>query len=133
MEVAQQADDAIKVYLTGSQRLDRAAAAYVVGEKKLPYRDELINMLGDSNKQVQQMARRSLILLANFAVAKQNEPAKVTGSRVRDLVKIGPSGTAHWEVDMASKKWRAWWDKNDPDQERLKNAVKEVLLRTTEK
>jgi hypothetical protein len=79
------------------------------------------------------MARRSLILLANFAVAKQDEPAKTTGSRVRDLVKIGPSGMAHWEVDMASKKWRTWWQKNDPDQEHLKSAVKEVLLRTADK
>lgn len=132
-QIAQESDESVKAYLTSDKKLDRAAAAYVVGEKKLALREELITMLGDSDKQVQQMARRSLILLANFAVADKGEPGKTTASRVRDLIKIGPSSRAHWDVDAASKKWRTWWDQNDPNQERLKSAVLSVTGSSSEK
>ncbi len=41
----------------------RFAAAYVVGEKKVPLAREMIQMLNDNNVPVQQASRRSLILL----------------------------------------------------------------------
>src|SRR5579871_6755082 len=98
-QISCEKDDAVKAYLTSKNQEDRAAAAYVIGEKKLPFRNELITALGDSNKLTQQAARRSLILLANFAVTMQGEATKATSTRVRELTKIGPNSRAQWDVD----------------------------------
>ena len=109
----------------------RFAAAYVIGEKKVPLPKTLIQTLTDKNLDVQQVARRSLILLACYATMKQ--PDETTAGQkaaereiekqVKSLLKLGPpSTTSKQSIANASRKWTEWWDKNDPDLEKLKTA-----------
>jgi hypothetical protein len=102
----------------------RFGAAFVIGEKKLPLPHELIAVLGDRNLDVQQAARRSLILLANRAIEKPKEPRVTTASRVSKLLKLGPNPTSSKKaVEAAVKKWRDWWEQNDADLGKLRNPL----------
>jgi hypothetical protein len=110
----------------------RFAAAYVVGEKKVPLPQELIALLSDRNQDVQQVARRSLILLAYQATAKKTpgqSPAKEAAaakSQVTRLLKLGPSPTTNKSsVASATKRWKEWWEQNDPELEKLRASGQE--------
>ena len=111
----------------------RFAAAYVVGDKKIPIPRALIGVLGDASEDVQQMARRSLILLGTFATtpqpteestAAQKAAKREVEKQVNRLVKLGPTPTkSKAAIASASKKWTDRWDKNDPELEKLKAAA----------
>ncbi len=86
-------------------------------------------MLSDRNLDVQQVARRSLILLAYQATAKKTPdqtPAKEAAAaktQVNRLLKLGPSPTKNkYTIASATKRWKEWWEQNDPELEKLKAA-----------
>jgi hypothetical protein len=105
----------------------RYTAAYVVGEKKVPLANELIELLKDRNTDVQQMARRSLILLACQANSKNvdnQKPSTPLRNQVNRLIKYGPNPTSSKRsVETASKRWTEWWEDNDPELENLRAAL----------
>jgi hypothetical protein len=114
----------LKKTLQDKQPERRYAAAYVIGEKKVPLPQELIELLSDGNADVQQMARRSLILLAcqaNSQTIPNDKPSSTLRTQVNKLVKFGPNPTAKKKgIQTASQKWTDWWEQNDPDLEKLK-------------
>jgi hypothetical protein len=68
------------------QSAARSAAKY------LSLGEDLIGLLGDSNRDVADAAHQSLITISGGA-------------------DYGPSSSAKTDVDAARKKWQAWWDK----------------------
>ncbi len=126
--LAKQDESTLKDSLKSDKIATRFAAAFVVGEKKTPLPQELIDMLGDKNLDVQQMARRSLILLGCHATVKSKTGQAVPSasayqSQVNRLLKLGPTpSTAKWRIETATQKWKEWWAQNDPELEKLKNA-----------
>jgi hypothetical protein len=102
----------------------RFGAAFVIGEKKLPMPHEMISVLGDRNLDVQQAARRSLVLLANRAMEKPKERQPTIAQRVNGLLKLGPTPTSNKKaIETATQKWGDWWEKNDPDLGKLRNPL----------
>jgi hypothetical protein len=132
-EVSRQDESTLRQTLKSDKVEMRFAAAYVVGDKKIPIPQPLIDTLGDSNEDVQQMARRSLVLLGCYATTKQptdettsaqKAAAREVEKQVNRLIKLGPSPTkSKTLIASASKKWTDWWEKNDPHLEKLKAAV----------
>jgi hypothetical protein len=107
-------EEQLRPLLKGEKVEARIAAAYVVGENKVPLPRELIDCLSDANLDVQQMARRSLILLACRATGP-SKPCPELRSQVLTLVKLGPEPTADKKlITSAAEKWHAWWGLNDP-------------------
>ena len=101
--------------LLKSEKADvRFAASYVVGEKKVPLPRDVIALLSDSSLEVQQVSRRSLILLACYATGPRKSCTELT-RQVNSLLKLGPEPTLNKTlIARASAKWNAWWDQNDP-------------------
>jgi len=110
----------LKQWLKSDRGDLRLAAAYAIGEKKTPLPKELIELLSDPNPNVQQSARRSLILLGCHATCVKNkEPSPAT--QVNRLLKLGPVPTTNQGViAKAVQKWSDWWAQNDPELKRLK-------------
>jgi hypothetical protein len=112
----------IKGLLKNSNVEVRFAAAYVVGEKKVPLPREMIGLLQDANVSVQQASRRSLILLACHATGPK-KPCEQLTRQVNSLLKVGPEPTAKQKaLTKAVDKWTTWWDENDPQLLKLVNA-----------
>jgi hypothetical protein len=91
--------------------MTRFAAAYVVGDKGLPWADELITLVRDRDPLVRQAARRGLVMLSNqVANARQtNQP----GTKAR-AVDFGPTPNAatpgSWAT--AAQQWQRWLNQN---------------------
>lgn len=68
----------------------RAAAAGIVGDKKLPYAGQLIDLVADADSRVAQAARQALV--------------RITGQD------FGPDDTADAAArSAAAQRWRVWW------------------------
>jgi hypothetical protein len=117
----------LKTQLKSPRATVRFAAAYVVGENKVPLPHELIDLFNDSSVEVQQASRRSLILLACRATGPRKLCAELR-SQVKTLLKLGPEPTKNKKlVDKASNKWHTWWDDNDPSLLKLATANQKLV------
>ncbi len=86
-----QSPTALKVLLKHDSPVVRAAAARTVGSKRLRYGDELIALLTDDDRSVQQAAHAALVQIAGG----------------RDF---GPRpGASFGDRNTAAQKWRQWW------------------------
>lgn len=96
-------------------------AAYVVGDRRLPWHNDLITLLADASDPVRQAARRGLIILS-FLTLNPDE-AKQIGAAVRNKhpvplerlnapVDFGPPPEAAKAAQKkAQEQWREWWAK----------------------
>lgn len=92
--LARQPASTIKEKLADKRPEVRSAAAWVVADRRLPYGDELIEMLSDKDMDVGQAARQALNRLAGGDTD------------------YGPNrGATDAERAMAIKQWREWWTK----------------------
>jgi len=99
----------------------RFAAAYAVGEKRLPWHKELIAALTDPSPAVRQAARRGLIILSFLALnpeeaaliaSSRPAPAATPLERLKRPVDFGPAPTAGRAAQTrAAQQWTDWWDK----------------------
>jgi hypothetical protein len=113
--------DELKVALESSAIDRRYMAAFVVGDRRLPWHDKLIQMLSDSSDLVRQSARRGLIILAFLAL--NPDEAKLIASptpsrpptpleKLNPPVDFGPWPNASKEDQKkAVKEWTDWWAK----------------------
>ncbi len=125
-------EEQLRPLLKGQKAEARIAAAYVVGENKVPLPHELIDLLSDANLDVQQVARRSLILLACRATGP-SKPCAELRTQVLTLLKFGPEPTADKKlITKAAVKWHAWWRANDPVLVKLKKANQKAAAERTE-
>src|SRR5262249_53389575 len=107
-------EEQLRALLKSEKADERFAASYVVGEKKVPLTRDVIALLSDSSLEVQQVSRRSLILLACHATGPRKPCTELT-RQVNNLLKFGPEPTFNKAlIARASAKWSIWWDKNDP-------------------
>jgi hypothetical protein len=107
---AQQSDADLRAGLKSDRAESRFAAAFVIGEKGLPFADDLIASLNDRNPLVRQAARRSLVLLSYHIDAAKKANRK--GAKPK-AVDFGPGPAASprdWTT--SAKKWKAWMDQN---------------------
>jgi hypothetical protein len=92
--LARQPVSTIKDKLADKRPEVRSAAAWVVADRRLPYGDELIEMLSDKDMDVAQAARQALNRLAGGDTD------------------YGPNrGATDAERAEAIKQWREWWAK----------------------
>ena len=77
-----QSEAELKAALKGDNAEKRFMAAFVVGDRRLPWQKDLIPLLTDANDPVRQAARRGLIILS-FLVLNPDE-AKWLGSAIRN-------------------------------------------------
>jgi hypothetical protein len=118
--------------LKGEKAEVRFAAAYVVGENKVPLPSELIDLLSDANLDVQQVARRSLILLACRATGP-SKPCAELRTQALSLLKLGPEPTADKKlITRAAEKWHVWWGDNDPVLLKLATANQKAVAERAE-
>jgi hypothetical protein len=94
----------------------------VIGEKRIPWTNNLIELLTDEIAAVRQAARRSLIILSFLAL--NPEEAKLIASPVPNRkpkpltqlnlpVDFGPTPSAKRDKQVvAAAKWREWWNKH---------------------
>jgi hypothetical protein len=107
-------EEQLTALLKSEKAEERFAASYVVGENKAPLPREVITLLGDSSIEVQQVSRRSLILLACHAAGPRKSCTQLT-QQVNSLLKLGPVPTKNKQlIARASARWNSWWDHNDP-------------------
>jgi len=98
---------AVKAALKSVRAESRWAGARVVGLQNLPLRDELIQLLTDSNAHVRQAARQGLVELSTTALRAKS--AERTSSVKR--VDYGPALQAGPAAQRtAARKWRTWWE-----------------------
>ena len=99
-------------------------AAYVVGERRLRWPQELIPLLDDPIDLIRQSARRSLIILS-FLELNPEEAALIAApvpgrpptplAHLKQPVDFGPAfGAAKAVRKSAMEKWTAWWAERDP-------------------
>ena len=112
---AYQADEeTLRAALTSKSGAERFAAAYVIGERQLPWQSDLIERLTDSRQEVRMAARRSLILLSYFALQPEasasNSESDNQTSGPPQIVDFGPKPAAGVAAQKdAAKKWTEWW------------------------
>ena len=104
----------------------RFAAAYAVGERRLPWHKELIARLTDRSPAVRQAARRGLIILS-FLALNPEEAALIASPRpgrpptpleqLKRPADFGPTPTAGRAAQTrAAQQWAEWWDKQERPQ-----------------
>jgi HEAT repeat protein len=113
--------DELKLALESSSVERRYMAAFVVGDRRLPWHDRLIRMLTDSSDLVRQSARRGLIILSFLAL--NPDEAKLIASpvpsrpptpleKLNPPVDFGPWPEASKDAQKkAVKDWTDWWAK----------------------
>jgi hypothetical protein len=109
-------EDTLRAALSSKTSAERLAAAYVVGERQLPWTSELIDRLTDTNTLVRQAARRSLVILSYFALL-ESEPVNLSSAdntpRKNVIVDFGPKPTADATArEQAVTQWKDWWDQH---------------------
>jgi HEAT repeat protein len=106
-------EDTLRSELKSKDPRKRFAAAYVIGERQLPWHGELTERLSDPNDYVRQAARRSLILLSFLELQQQaidilSDDEKY--ARRVAVVDFGPRpGAKPHAQQEAAKKWQEWW------------------------
>ncbi len=109
-------EDTLRTALSSKSSTERLAAAYVVGERLLPWSGELIDRLTDTNPLVRQAARRSLIILSHCTLVDEATQRVLAGERptVRRLIAdFGPRPNADKAAqEKAAKDWDDWWQKH---------------------
>ena len=114
-------DDELRCNLKSRSAEERFVAAYVIGEKRLPWPEDLIPLLTDEAGAVRQAARRSLIILS-FLALNPDEARLIAShvpyrkpkplSQLKPAVDFGPTPTAKKDARaLAAAKWREWWSK----------------------
>ncbi len=89
----------------------RFAAAIVVGDKKLPFTSDLIELLKDSDAMVTQAARRSLVVLSYHIDAAKK--AKYKGFKPQ-AVDYGPQPTASkTSKNTSATRWKDFMTRNE--------------------
>jgi hypothetical protein len=114
---AYQADEVtLRAALRSKSGAERFAASYIVGERLLPWQDELIDQLTDPSDIVRQAARRSLVMLSFFTLRGEratpgaDNPAGEKGTEKPSVVDFGPKAHSDKPArEEAAKKWRTWW------------------------
>jgi len=97
-ELADKGPDALKAALHDPKPEKRLLAALTVGKHGPPLTDELIELLTDSNSQVRQAARHSLV--------------RINTKAGRRSVDFGPAPDAYQSAQKAAaKKWRTWFER----------------------
>jgi HEAT repeat protein len=115
-------EDELKVAFESSMVEKRYMAAFVVGDRRLPWHDRLIRLLTDPSDLVRQSARRGLIILSFLALnpdeakliasAKPNRPPTPL-EKLNPPVDFGPSPDASKEAQKkAVQDWTDWWAKD---------------------
>lgn len=116
-----QSEAELKAALKGDNAERRFTAAFVVGDRRLPWHKDLIPLLADPQDVIRQAARRGLIILS-FLVLNPDE-AKWIGSAIRNRSPIpleqltkppdfGPEPGASKDAQKkAVKEWTDWWAK----------------------
>jgi hypothetical protein len=128
-------DDELRHNLKSHSAEERFVAAYVIGEKRLPWPEELIPVLTDEAGAARQAARRSLIILSFLAL--NPEEARLIASHVpyrkpkplsqlKPPVDFGPTPTAKKDARaLAAAKWREWWNKQARQETSVLHALAE--------
>src|SRR5262245_31606337 len=98
----------------GSEAIERRfMAAYVVGDRRLPWHTDLIPMLTDPSDVVRQSARRGLII-ESFLILNPNEE-KLPDEKLRKSMDFGPTPGAGKKAQWAAQdKWTDWFARRDP-------------------
>jgi len=102
---------------------ERFMAAFVVGEKRLRWPQDLIPLLEDPNDMIRLAARRSLVILS-FLELNPEEAALIAAavpgreptplSKLKKPVDFGPASGASKTIQKAAvDKWTAWWADRD--------------------
>jgi hypothetical protein len=113
----------LRAALKSKSEEERFVAAYVVGERRLRWPDDLIPLLKDKSDLVRQAARRSLIILS-FLELNPEEAALIASpnpsrqptplDKLKKPVDFGPHPEALSGVrEAAAKKWTEWWADRD--------------------
>ncbi|HKB05655.1 MAG TPA: hypothetical protein VKD90_25765 [Gemmataceae bacterium] len=98
-------------------------AAYVIGERRLPWPKDLIPLLEDPSDEVRQAARRSLVILS-FLELNPDEAALIAApkpgrsptplAKLNQPVDFGPAAGAGKSVQRSAvTKWTDWWAKRE--------------------
>ncbi len=102
----------VKTALTSLRAESRWAAARVVGLQDLPLREELIQLLTDSNAHVRQAAREGLIGLSVAALRQEcGYQVECKTGGLRAGIQAGPTAQR-----TAARKWRTWWERLESGQ-----------------
>jgi Family of unknown function (DUF5691) len=98
----------------GSDAIERRfMAAFVVGDRRLPWHADLIPMLTDPSDVVRQSARRGLII-ESFLILNPDE-AKLPDEKLRKSMDFGPMPGAGKKAQWAAQdKWTEWFARRDP-------------------
>jgi hypothetical protein len=109
--MAKKSNDEVQSSLKSNEPENRFAAAVVVGDKKLPYGDDLVELLNDPDPLVTQAARRSLIVLSYHVDAAKK--AKFKGFAPK-AVDYGPQpGAGKVAKSNSVKNWKNFLSKNE--------------------
>jgi HEAT repeat protein len=107
----------------------RFMAAYVIGERRLPWPKDLIPLLEDSSDEVRQAARRSLLILS-FLELNPDEAALIAApnparpptplAKLNKPVDFGPvAGAGKAAQRTAKTKWTDWWARREATAARI--------------
>jgi hypothetical protein len=115
----------------------RFMAAYVIGERRLPWPKDLIPLLEDQSDEVRQAARRSLVILSFLElnpdeavlIAAPNPAGPPTPlSKLDKPVDFGPAAAAGKAVQKSAvTKWTDWWAKREVTAARIDLATTTTL------
>ncbi len=113
----------LRVALRSPSPEQRFAAAYLVGERRLNWRKEMLDRLTDHSDAVRQAARRSLVILSFLALnpeEAQRLNSPVSARRVTPLAQLKqpvdfgpPPGAAAGMQKLCVQRWSDWWDKQE--------------------
>jgi len=125
LKTIEMSDDELRAALKSKNAEQRCVAAYVVGERRLPWHNDLIPLLDDAFDTVRQAARRSLVILSFLALnpeearligaARPSDPPTPLANLVPP-VDFGPKvGSLKEHRLQAVRRWTEWWEKQSGD------------------
>jgi hypothetical protein len=126
-------EDTLRAALKSKSSAERFAATYIVGERLLPWQDELIDQLTDPSDAVRQAARRSLVMLSFFPIRAErmatadNSSSGDKGAAKSAVVDFGPKSQANKPAqEEAANKWRAWWNEHGGIEKAKRSEIRSV-------
>jgi hypothetical protein len=122
-------EESLRAELTNKSSARRLTAAYVVGERQLPWIADLLDRLTDSNALVRQAARRSLVILSYFALQSSKPNSAVADDSACDapIVDFGPQLNGDRVAqERAASEWKDWWDRQAPGADKKRSALSSV-------
>ena len=124
LEAIDMSEDELRKLLKDEDAAARFAAAYVVGERRLPWHKDLIERLTDSTEEVRQAARRSLVILGFLSLnadligrleGMEAQPPAKPAKKVQRAADFGPPLRANRERQVkAARDWTVWWKDRKP-------------------